>query len=268
MPALAFNSNGIDPRYSGGGEQLPVGRHPVVIVASSVKPNQANTGGYVEFTLQAIDGPAKGQSQTDRLNIYHNKPDVAEIAQRQLAAYCAVTNTPAFQATEELHNKPFMIEVGPQKAPNERFHEVKALFDANGNEPGKAGAGPQTSNNGGYQQQQGGQNFGATGSGSIPNQQQQGGGYQQQQGGGQQFGGQQGQQGQFSPDQAQQFGQQGGGFQQQGQQGGGQGQGGQNWGQQQQGAGQGQGQQQGGNWQQGAGQQGGGAGGPSWGQRS
>lgn len=247
MPAFAFNSQGIDARYGGGGGGLPVGKHPVTITASALKPTSDNTGGYIEFTLTAFDGPAKGASQTDRLNMHNKSAQAVEIANKQLAAYCAVTNTPAFNATEELHNKPFVVEIAQQKN-NPQYTEVVALFDMNGNEPGAAGAGPQQSqqpnngfgqnNGGGFGQQGGGQGgFGATGTGEIP-----------PQGG---FGGNGGQQG------------------------GGQPQGGNAWGQggagaggQQGGAGQG-GQPQGGGWQQGGGAAGAGQGGgqPGWGQR-
>jgi hypothetical protein len=143
MPAFQFNAQGIDPQYGGGGG-LPFGRHPVVISASALKPTKDGQGGYMELTLTAIDGPAKGLFDYDRLNLHNKSAQAVEIANKQLAAYCAVVGVFAFQATEELHNKPFVVEIGPRKD-NPQQGEVKALFDMNGNEPGKAGGGaPQT----------------------------------------------------------------------------------------------------------------------------
>jgi hypothetical protein len=145
MPAFQFNSQGIDAQYGGAGG-LPLGKHPVVIVESNLKPTKDNTGGYLELVLEAIDGPAKGQRTVDRLNL-HNKSEVAvRIANQQLAAYCHVTGVYAFNATEELHGKPFVVDMvqrtdqGAQPGQT----EIGKLFDINGNEPGKAGAGAPT----------------------------------------------------------------------------------------------------------------------------
>lgn len=140
MPAFQFNSQGIDPQYGAGGSQLPLGRHPVVIAKSELKPTQDGQGGFMALTLQAIDGPAKGVEHTDRLNLHNKNPETVRIANQQLSAYCAVIGVYAFQATEELHGKPFVVEI-VQDAKNPQYTRVGALFDMNGNEPGKAGGG-------------------------------------------------------------------------------------------------------------------------------
>ncbi len=160
MVAYAFNSQGIDPQYAGGGG-LGAGRHPVTITKTDAKPTKDNTGGYIEFTLTAFDGPQKGMSITDRLNVHNTNPVAVEIANKQMAAYCAVTGVFHFQNTDELMNKPFVIEVVPQKG-NPQYTEVGGLFDMNGNEPGKAGSGPMTAGQG-QPQQPPPQGFGATG---------------------------------------------------------------------------------------------------------
>jgi hypothetical protein len=182
----AFDPTGITPGFSGGGGQLPVGKHPVTITKSEGKPTRDNTGGFIEFTLTAFDGPAKGQSGALRLNLHNTSEDAVRIAREQLAALCVVTQTGPFQKTDELHNKPFVVEVAPQKT-NPKYTEVIAVFDMQGNAPGEGA--PQ-----GQQQQQGGgfqQGGGAAGTGTIPPAgggfQQGGGDQQQQQGGG--FGG-------------------------------------------------------------------------------
>lgn len=150
MVAYSFDSSHFPPAYSGS-SQLPVGKHPVRIVSATPKPNKDNTGGYIEVVLEAIDGPAKGGKQTDRLNVYHTNPLTVEIANKQLSAYCHVTGVYRFNDTDELtRGQPFIAEIGPQKS-DPQFNEVKSLFDINGNEPGKAGAGgqPQGGNAGG-----------------------------------------------------------------------------------------------------------------------
>jgi hypothetical protein len=112
MPAFQFNSQGIDPQYGGGSPQLPLGKHPVVIIAIGAEAD-ARRAGRISGTdaMDAIDGPAKGGQQIDRLNLQNKNADTVRIANQQLSAYCAVTGVFAFNATEELHGKPFVVEI-------------------------------------------------------------------------------------------------------------------------------------------------------------
>lgn len=134
----AFDANQYDPSQSAGA--LPIGKHPVIIDSSEVKANKNNDGGYLQLNLRITDGPQAGSSGAYRLNLYHSNQQTVEIAHRQLSAICHVTGV--FQVTDssQLHNIPFIVEVGPQKN-DPQYTEVKKVFDANGNEPGRAGAG-------------------------------------------------------------------------------------------------------------------------------
>ena len=138
----AFNAQQFDPTQGGG--SLPVGRHPVIIESSEVKANKANDGGYLQLNLKLIDGPQMGTTGAYRLNLYHSNPQTAEIAHRQLSAICHVIGVFNVQDSQQLHNIPFIVEVGLQKgeeAAQKGYTEVKKVFDINGNEPGKAGQG-------------------------------------------------------------------------------------------------------------------------------
>jgi hypothetical protein len=154
----AFNAQQYDPTQGGG--SLPVGRHPVIIESSEVKANKANDGGYLQLNLKLIDGPQTGTTGAYRLNLYHSNPQTAEIAHRQLSAICHVIGVFNVQDSQQLHNIPFIVEVGLQKgeeAAQKGYTEVKKVFDINGNEPGKAGQGAapaQPQGQGGFGQQQ------------------------------------------------------------------------------------------------------------------
>lgn len=156
----AFNAQQYDPTQGGG--SLPVGRHPVIIESSEVKANKANDGGYLQLNLKLIDGPQMGTTGAYRLNLYHSNPQTAEIAHRQLSAICHVIGVFNVQDSQQLHNIPFIVEVGLQKgeeAAQKGYTEVKKVFDINGNEPGKAGQGapaaqPQAQGGFGQQPQQ------------------------------------------------------------------------------------------------------------------
>lgn len=153
MVAMNFNSQQYTPQYGGGGG-LPAGpngedvMYKVMIVSSQPENTTDNfgnvKGGYLAFELASIEGPTQGTKQIDRINLHHTNPKVVEIANKQLSAYCHVLGKFQFNDTAELHNIPFMIKVGLQKAPNpNNYTEVKGVYDINGNEPGKAGSGPQ-----------------------------------------------------------------------------------------------------------------------------
>ena len=174
-----FNANNFDPTQGVGG--LPIGRHPVIVESSEVKANKANDGGYLQLNLKVIDGPQAGIVGAYRLNLYHSNPQTVEIANRQLSAISHVTGVFMIQDSAQLHNIPFVIEVGPQKN-DAQYTEVKKVFDINGNEPGKApqgGGAAQPQNNGGFggQQQQpnNAQGGAAWGGQQQPNNSQQGG---------------------------------------------------------------------------------------------
>lgn len=134
----AFNAQTVDPSQGVGG--LPIGKHPVVVDSSEVKPNKENNGGYLQLNLKIIDGPQTGTVGAYRLNLYHSNQQTVEIAHRQLSAVCHVTGVFMLQDSAQLHNIPFIVEVGPQKN-DPQYTEVKKVFDINGNEPGKAGQG-------------------------------------------------------------------------------------------------------------------------------
>ncbi|QXN71402.1 ssDNA binding protein [Rhodobacter phage RcHartney] len=237
-----FNANNYDPTQGVGG--LPIGKHPVVIQSSDVKATKANDGGYLQLDLLIIDGPQKGTVGAYRINLYNASQQAVDIANRQMSAISHVTGVFMIQDTAQLHNIPFVVEVGPQKN-DPQYTEVKKVYDIHGNEPGKAPAGggaaqPQGQGGGFGGQPQGGQQQQPPADqwGGAAQQQQppaQGGGWQPPAGqqpdpnagqaqppanGGGQWGGQpqQPQGGGFQPPQGQQPGQggapQGGGWQQ------------------------------------------------------
>lgn len=255
MVAYSFNAHQYEPKYGGSGG-LPAGKYKVILSDTKQVPTRSGDGGYLAMELKVVEGPQQGGTHTDRLNLHNQNPETVRIANNQLSAYCHVIGKFQFNDTSELHNIPFMVEIGPQKN-DPTYTEVKKLFDANGNEPGKSGSGPQAQMGGG--QPQGGPPPGFGPQGGAPGGQGGGWGGAPQQDQGQQGGGWGGQ-----PQQQQGQGGGGGwGGQPQGDPNAGQQQGGGGWGGQ--GGGQPQQQQgQGGGWSQGGGQ---GGGAPGWGPR-
>lgn len=145
-----FDATQWNPAQSSG--QLPIGNKQVCqIIASEVKANSANDGGFLEFILEILDGPNVGSTGAYRLNLYNQSQKAVEIAHRQMSALCHVVGIFNVSDTSALHQKTFRIDVGYQKGQDPAtnpeangYTEVKKLYDINGNEPGKAPAAPQT----------------------------------------------------------------------------------------------------------------------------
>lgn len=130
-----FDATKFDPSQGIG--QLPVGNKlPVVITESEMKPTKDNSGGYLQFTVQIGQGEHAGRRGAYRINLYNASDAARSSAERQLSALCHVTGVFTLENTQQLHNIPFLIDVVPQADP--KYTEVKAVYDANGNEPGKA----------------------------------------------------------------------------------------------------------------------------------
>ena len=137
----AFNPNNFDPTQ--GSSMLPVGKLLVVATSSEVKPTSDGNNGYLQYNLEVIDGDHKGASGAYRLNLYHSNQQTVEIANRQFSALCHVTGQMGVvEDSAQLHNIPFIVDVQKQtkgEGAEKGYTEVKRVFDANGNEPGKGG---------------------------------------------------------------------------------------------------------------------------------
>lgn len=140
-----FNAHSVDPAQVVAMLPLsgPEGHH-VMIVASEFKAAKSGgNNGYLELTLQVLDGIHKGEQGAYRLNIFHDNPKTVEIASRQLSALCYVTGQMMISDSAQLHNIPFCAVVSMQKKQLETdpdYTEIKGVLDIQGNKPGKAGS--------------------------------------------------------------------------------------------------------------------------------
>lgn len=133
-----FNSQQFAPQYGSSGG-LPDGRHKVIISASAPEPVKDKPQNMkLVLTLKCVEGAAINMTQTDNLNMVNDNADAVEIGNKKLSAYCHVTGVFAFTKTEQLHNIPFWVDIGPQNK-NPQYSEIKAIYDINGNPPGKSG---------------------------------------------------------------------------------------------------------------------------------
>jgi hypothetical protein len=100
------------------GGALPLiepGQYQAVIVKSEFKETSKKTGSYLELTNVITQGQHKGTEFIERLNIVNQNPQAVEIAYKTLARISeavGMTRTP--NDSNELHNKPFIMEIGTE----------------------------------------------------------------------------------------------------------------------------------------------------------
>jgi hypothetical protein len=109
MPFFEFNATEVTP--STGFEPIPKGKYNAVIVESDEKATRSGTGSYIEFAYEIIDGEYKGRKLWSRHNIINQNQKAVEIARKEMSAICHAVGILQIKYTEELHNKPLIINV-------------------------------------------------------------------------------------------------------------------------------------------------------------
>lgn len=149
-----FNAHQFAPVQGGNFQQLPLGMHPVHIVASEVKATADNSGGMLVFELEVIDGPNRGATGLMRINLYSSSDKSRGFAEGQMSALCHLTGVFMPEDTSQLHGKPFVVEVveqplTPQQMEKKNngetvtpFTQVKKMLDMNCQEPKAQGQQP------------------------------------------------------------------------------------------------------------------------------
>ena len=145
----SFDARSVQP--SQGFDVHPPGMFDATISNTYAKPTASGTGGrfVVEYTTPA------GRIENG-YNIWNESPKAVEIAQKELSALCHATgiykisfpkdqsgNPILDRAGFELRGGRLKIEVAPQTQKDGSPHpngymEVKKVYDASGNEPGKS----------------------------------------------------------------------------------------------------------------------------------
>jgi hypothetical protein len=132
-----YNQDEFEPL--GSFEPMPVGDYVVVIESSEKK--KATTGDnnyYLQFVYNVIDGDFKGRKVFDRLNVENESDQAQTIAKRALTSICIAVGAHHPRNTEELHDKPFMVNLGirPAKGEYGPSNVVKGYKMANGDKIG------------------------------------------------------------------------------------------------------------------------------------
>lgn len=144
---LNFDATKYDPTQ-GNFTKHPIGKKFQAVVSEvSTKENNNKDGGYFEVIFTTPAGQI-----ANRYNLFFTNPNDGqkksqEIAQKQLSALCHATGIFRLGDGRELLNARLLIDVDWQKGqeptpekPEGGYTQISKVYDASGNEPGKAPA--------------------------------------------------------------------------------------------------------------------------------
>ncbi len=109
MELHGFNANNVEPNAPR--DPIPAGWYKAVIAESIEKPTKAQTGSYLQLTLEVIEGDHAGRKVFERLNLNNPNQQAVEIAQRSLSGICRAVGVMTPRTSNDLHDKPMMIKV-------------------------------------------------------------------------------------------------------------------------------------------------------------
>ena len=109
MDLNGFNANEVEP--SAPREPLPAGWYKAVITESLEKPTKAQTGSYLQMTIEVIEGDHAGRKTIERLNLNNPNQQAVEIAQRTLSSICRAVGVMTPRTSQDLHDKPLMVKL-------------------------------------------------------------------------------------------------------------------------------------------------------------
>ena len=131
MPFFEFNATEVTPTT--GFEPIPKGKYNAVIVESDEKATRSGSGSYLEFTYEIIDGEYKGRKLWSRHNVRNQNQKAVEIARKEVSAICHAVGTLQIKYTEDLHNKPLVINVSTTRnETGEITNEIRGFEAAGG----------------------------------------------------------------------------------------------------------------------------------------
>jgi hypothetical protein len=76
-----------------------------------MKDTKAGTGQYLQLTFDVVGGQHEGRKLWSRLNLVNPNATAVQIAERELSAICHCVGILVPQDSEELHDRPLIVDV-------------------------------------------------------------------------------------------------------------------------------------------------------------
>src|SRR5690349_19940326 len=90
-------------------DALPPGLYVCILTNSEQKATKDNTGQYLPFVAEVIDGAHEGRKHCIRVNLRNPNQTAVDIAHRELGAICKVVGIQRPGSSAELENKPLVV---------------------------------------------------------------------------------------------------------------------------------------------------------------
>lgn len=132
MASLNFDALAVEPQQSF--DALPPGRYEVIITDSEMKHTKAGTGQYLQLTFSVTGGQHDGRKLWSRLNLVNPNAMAVGIAERELSAICHCVGIMTPTDSEELHDRPLIVDVIQELNPmsGQQTNRIKGYAQADG----------------------------------------------------------------------------------------------------------------------------------------
>ncbi len=134
MAQLNFDASQHDPQQ--GFDPVPAGKYTAMITSSEMKPTKKQNGEYLSLMFQIIDGEFNGRIVFANLTLSHPNKTTVDIANSTLSAICHAVGIMNVQDSQELHDKPMVIDV--RVSVDEKYgdrNEIKKYESCDGGQP-------------------------------------------------------------------------------------------------------------------------------------
>ncbi len=121
MAQINFKASAIqiEERSSNFGP-LPAGEYEMMVVKSETKATKKGDGHYLECEMHVLSGQHSGRRHWERFNLDNPNHQAVKIAQESLAKLCNAIGVDEVNDSEDLHDQPFIAEIGIDKKDDQR----------------------------------------------------------------------------------------------------------------------------------------------------
>jgi hypothetical protein len=125
MAQLQFDASQVDPTSQY--DLVPKGDYVMCLRETDIKATKANTGHYIDFVAEILEGPQTGRKVFGKINIQNANPTAEQIGQRELSQICHAVGVLQLTDTTQLHEKPFVGRVGVEVSKDPQYDDKSVI---------------------------------------------------------------------------------------------------------------------------------------------
>ena len=109
MVEFKFDATKVAPNEGFG--LIPAGEYQAQIVSTEMVKNNSGKGKHLKLKVKILGPEYKGRVLFDHLNLFNPNKEAVQIAEAQLSAICHALEIKRIKNTQQLHDKPLLINV-------------------------------------------------------------------------------------------------------------------------------------------------------------